>query len=85
MEHRIATTYRARAMLRAVAAGRAQITCSREPDMFVDGLPCCDQAAARALIHAGLVRAARLGVAGERVPAALSAEGRSALNPPEAA
>lgn len=87
MEHRIGsdTTRRELAMLRAVAAGRAQVSCSCEPDMFVDGLPCCDQVAARALVRAGLVRPARLGVVGERVPAALTVAGLAALSPPEAA
>ena len=36
------TTARGIAMLRAVAAGRAKVTRSAEPDLFVDGLPCCD-------------------------------------------
>jgi hypothetical protein len=68
-------SHRALAMLRAVAAGRAQISRGSEPDLFVDGLPCCDQAAARALVHAGLVCPERLGPAGDRVPAALTPAG----------
>jgi hypothetical protein len=79
-------TYRALAMLRAVAAGRAQVSCSCEPDLFVDGLPCCDQVTARALVHAGLVRPARIGLVGERVPAVLTTAGLDALDTrPEAA
>lgn len=73
-------------MLRVVAAGRARISCSCEPDMFVDGLPCCDQATARALVHAGLVRPARPGRVGDRVPATLTNAGYLALDPrPEVA
>ncbi|RSM40870.1 hypothetical protein DMA12_25545 [Amycolatopsis balhimycina DSM 5908] len=47
---------RALAMLRAVGAGRAELTCSCEPDLRVDGLPCCDQATAHDLARAGLIR-----------------------------
>lgn len=49
-------SYRALAMLRAVAQGRAEITVSLEPDLYVDGLPCSDQSAAHRLAHAGLLR-----------------------------
>lgn len=52
-------TARARAMLRAVAEGRSEITMSCEPDMFVDGLTCCDQPLAHSLIHSGLIRRTR--------------------------
>src|SRR3954471_1736717 len=51
---------RALAMLRAVGAGRAELTCSCEPDLRVDGLPCCDQATAHDLARAGLIRPARV-------------------------
>lgn len=47
---------RARAMLAAVADGRAEVSDSCEPDMFIDGLACCDQTLAHALTHAGLIR-----------------------------
>jgi hypothetical protein len=73
-------THRTRAMLRAVAAGRAEVTCSTEPDLFVDGLPCCDQMAAHALVHAGLVRQGRPGLVGSRVPAILTPAGYAALH-----
>lgn len=72
-------THRARAMLRAVAAGRAEVTHSQEPDLRVDGLPCCDQAAARQLAHAGLVRPAQVGGHGQWFPAELTPEGRALL------
>ncbi|MGH3947955.1 MAG: hypothetical protein ACRDSE_02360 [Pseudonocardiaceae bacterium] len=42
-------TGRDRAILAAVAAGRVEMSCSCEPDLFVDGLCCCDQVAARNL------------------------------------
>ena len=51
--------HRARALLRAIAAGRAEVTRSSEPDLKVDGLLCSDQVAARELAHAGLLRPAR--------------------------
>lgn len=72
-------TYRARAILRAVAAGRVEMTCSCEPDLFVDGLACCDQFTAHTLIHVGLIRQLRPGLVGSRVPARLTAAGHVAL------
>ena len=50
-------TYRTRAMLRAVAAGRADVTSSSEPDLFVDGSACCDQMAAHALVRSPMASA----------------------------
>ena len=47
---------RARAMLAAVADGRAEVSDSCEPDMFIDGLACCDQTLAHTLTHAGVIR-----------------------------
>jgi hypothetical protein len=70
---------RAAAMLRAVAAGRAHITVSVEPDLYVDGIPCCDQNTAHALAHTGLVAPARPAPPGSRVPARLTEAGRRAL------
>ena len=72
-------THRTRAILRAVGAGRVQISLSCEPDMFVDGLACCDQVIARGLAHAGLVRPARPGSVGQRVPAVLTPRGADRL------
>lgn len=71
---------RSLAMLRAIAQGRAEISLSCEPDLFVDGLPCCDQFTARQLSHGGLVQPARLGLIGQRVPARLTSAGRSVLD-----
>jgi hypothetical protein len=69
--------HRAIAILRAVAAGRAELTDSREPDLRVDGLPCCDQAMARDLVHDGLVTAA--GSKGAWMPARLTPSGERVL------
>src|SRR6059058_520543 len=71
-------THRAMAMLRAVAAGRAQMSCSCEPDLFIDGFACCDQMTAHALAHGGYLRPAVDSAAG-RVPAELTDAGRAAL------
>lgn len=68
-------SHRTVAMLRAIAAGRADMTHSAEPDLFIDGLPCCDQFAAHELTHHGLVYPSQLGHIGERVPARLTATG----------
>jgi hypothetical protein len=69
--------FRTRAILRAVASGRVQMVTSREPDIFVDGLACSDQASAHRLFHADLIRPTRPGRVGERVPAALTRAGES--------
>ncbi|KAA9165029.1 hypothetical protein FPZ12_006800 [Amycolatopsis acidicola] len=74
------------AILRAAAAGRVEMTCSCEPDLYVDGLACCDQTTGRLLAHAGLIRPARPGSLGQRVPVRLTAAGHAALQAtPEAA
>jgi len=75
---------RALAMLRAVAQGRAQLACSAEPDLYIDGVPCCDQFTAHLLTHAGLITPAT-GRFGELVPATLSPAGTAALSAPVAA
>ncbi|MFD6068171.1 hypothetical protein [Amycolatopsis lurida] len=74
-------SYRALAMLRAVAQGRAEITVSLEPDLYVDGLPCSDQSTAHRLAHAGLIRMPAGGVPGSRVRAELSETGQDLLEP----
>ncbi|GAB3492030.1 hypothetical protein [Amycolatopsis cihanbeyliensis] len=66
-------------MLRAVAARRALMSCSCEPDLFVDGVACCDQLTAHELARHGLIRPASPGNAGARVPAELTAAGEAAL------
>jgi hypothetical protein len=77
--------HRALSMLRAVVAGRAQISCSSEPDLFIDGVPCCDQYLAHTLAHEGFIAPARRGAVGTLVPAALTATGQAALDPAPAA
>ena len=72
-------SHRALAMLRAVQAGRAELTDSCEPDLRVDGLACCDQAMAHSLAHAGLVAVARSGPTGAWLPAILTPSGEQAL------
>ena len=71
---------RALAMLRAVSDGRAELACSCEPDLFVDGLGCCDQYTAHQLARAGLIRPAIPGAIGQRVRAELTAAGRAVLS-----
>ncbi|MEU4522481.1 hypothetical protein AB0F52_27680 [Amycolatopsis sp. NPDC024027] len=73
--------HRVRAMLRAVGAGRGRVSCSSEPDLFIDGLSCGDQFAAHALAHQGLVRAARPGHPGQLVLAILTPAGQALINP----
>lgn len=70
---------RVRAILRAVAAGRVQISCSCEPDMYIDGLPYCDQFTAHDIARLGLITPTRPGLLGQRVPARLTARGFEAL------
>jgi hypothetical protein len=70
---------RARAILRAVAEGRTEMSDSCEPDMFVDGLACCDQTLAHSLIHAGLVHPAHASQRPGRRPVALTRRGFEAL------
>jgi hypothetical protein len=70
-------SYRALAMLRAIGAGRAQLTCSSEPDLFIDGVPCCDQFTAHALAHRGLVQPKHPAAVGDRVRAMLTPAGRA--------
>lgn len=67
-------SHRAMAMLKAVAQGRAVMSSSCEPDLFIDGVPCCDQMTAHALAHGGYIHAGGNGAA-ELTPA-----GRVALS-----
>jgi len=70
---------RDRAILRAVAAGGAELQLGTEPDLFFDGRSCCDQSAAHQLFRAGLIAAATLGLVGQRVAATLTSAGREAI------
>ena len=71
---------RDRAILRAVAAGGAELALGAEPDLFLDGRCCCDQSAAHHLVRAGLIAAATLGLIGQRVAADLTPTGQKALD-----
>lgn len=71
--------FRERATLRAVAGGRAEISCSCEPDLFIDGLSCCDQTTVHRLARRGLIAPAHQGKCGERVQAVLTEAGALAL------
>ena len=73
-------TGRGLAMLRAVSDGRAELACSCEPDLFIDGLGCCDQYTAHRLARAGLIRPAVPGAIGQRVRAELTVAGRAILS-----
>ena len=70
---------RDRAILRAVAAGGAELALGAEPDLFLDGRCCCDQPAAHRLVRAGLIAANALGLVGQRVAAALTPAGWQSL------
>jgi hypothetical protein len=74
-----ALSRRDRAILRAVAAGGAELAIGAESDPFFDGRCCCDQSAAHRLVHTGLIAAAALGLVGHRVAAALTPAGMQAL------
>ncbi|GAA3038872.1 hypothetical protein [Actinokineospora globicatena] len=71
-------SHRARAMLRAVAEGRAHLASGTEPDLYIDGVPCCDQFTAHLLTHDGLITATH-GRFGELVPATITEAGATAL------
>lgn len=70
---------RALAMLRAVSDGRAELVCSCEPDLLIDGLGCCDQYTAHRLTGAGLIQPVVHGAIGQRVRAELTGAGRAVL------
>jgi hypothetical protein len=79
----MALTTRHLAMLRAVASGRAELTCSRIPDLYVDGRCCTDHAASALLIAAGLIDRASDCAPGSpatgRVPARVTPAGATLL------
>ncbi|GAA4851295.1 hypothetical protein GCM10025787_38090 [Saccharopolyspora rosea] len=69
---------RERSTLRAVAAGRVEMTSGSEPDLFVDGLCYSDQATAHGLVHKGLLKPGSY--RGPRASAVLTDIGRAMLN-----
>lgn len=68
------------ALLRAVATGRAELTCSRVPDFYVDGLYCCNQDVAWELVWRGLIHQSGPGRIDQRVRAVLTDQGRTMLD-----
>lgn len=79
MANEIPLHSRHRAYLRAVGDGRAEMTASREPDLYVDGLAVADQFSAHQLADAGYLTPHKPGTPGQRVPADLTDHGTSAL------
>lgn len=73
-------TARDRAILRAVAVGRAQLVCGCELDLVIDGAWCCDQTAAHALARDGLIAPHIPAPTGTTVLAVLTDAGRAALD-----
>jgi hypothetical protein len=76
MGTRIELSFRDRAILRAVAGGRAELLVGVEPDLVLDGRFCADQVAAHRLARAGLIVGAAPGTTAHRVAACLTATGR---------
>lgn len=68
---------RDRALLHAVAEHRCEIQHGSESVLFVDGRVCCDAAAGRRLIRAGLLEQPGLGAG--RWPARLTKAGEAEL------
>lgn len=71
---------RDRALLRAVADGRATVGRGCEPVLLVDGLACADSIAVHRLFAAGLI----LAEPGPQARATLATAARDALRPPAA-
>lgn len=71
-------------LLRATAHGRVECSGGTEPDYFVDGIPCCDHLAARALARAGLISTDGAPPPGRRTAVHLTPEGEDALTAPVA-
>lgn len=74
-------THRVLSVLRAVAAGRAELTLRFGPTLRIDGLHCTDQLVARHLLDAGLVRPAGPHAPTAWVRATLTARGHDAITP----
>lgn len=68
-------SHRDRAVLRAVAAGRCQVTADVGVQLVIDGLCCCDQFVGARLSEAGLIAADGCRPA----PARLTPSGRALL------
>ncbi|MGI5130635.1 hypothetical protein ACQEVB_27780 [Pseudonocardia sp. CA-107938] len=72
-------TARDRAILAAVAAGGAELVWGSEPDLYLDGRCCSDQAAVHRLVRRGLIAPATACAVGHRVAATVTAAGQSQL------
>jgi hypothetical protein len=72
-------SHRDRAILRAVAAGTAELIGGAHPDLLLAGRCCSDQMAAHRLARAGLITGAGPAVPGRRVPALLTPLGHQEL------
>lgn len=70
-EPAMALSARDRAILAAVGAGRAEMSCGPVPELFIDGLHLCDQSAAHRLLRWGLISGTGHGRS-SRVPAELT-------------
>lgn len=66
------------AVLKAVLAGRCELSGGSEPDIYVDGLCCCDHSVAGDLLRDGMVRPV-LTVAGRHARAQITERGRTML------
>ena len=74
-----ALSHRELALLSATAMGRVELSCSSEPDAFVDDLAFSDQQTARRAVHTGLIEPGQSGPAGQRVPARITNYGLQVL------
>jgi hypothetical protein len=80
-----ALSYRDRAVLRAIAAGRCVISDMAGVSLVIDGMGCCDQLVGPRLARAGLIAAgsrpgpARLTPSGQAVLAAATPSGQAVL------
>lgn len=76
-----ALSHRDHAVLRAVCAGRCQVSGRAAALLVIDGVACCDQFAASRLVHAGLIATP----GPHPAPARLTASGLAMLRDAEAA
>jgi len=72
-------TARDRAILAAVATGGAELVWGAEPDLYLDGRCCSDQAAAHRLVRHGLIAPVAVCQVGRRIAAKVTAAGRAHL------
>ncbi|MBB3038394.1 hypothetical protein [Hoyosella altamirensis] len=80
IEPDIELSHRERRLLRLVAAGRATMSYSCEPALYIDGRCFCDQFAVHRLTAAALIQAARVAERHEIVPAQLTPNGWAYLH-----